>query len=726
MRLSVCGTCLAVASVVLMVRPGEAADAKVASVPPGAADLAGTLLRECSFLLDTPQRATLDEINRALREAGSQARRAPDDAAKRKAHAKRDAAAARLMRLLEALPCVIRLSLGDAAPAMPGTEPIGLPGDVGALLFRFERGSGRTRCVTVEGDFAEGASSFVVEVGSTGITWALIGLKNVPDRRTSFLLELKLDGGDALKLPVQVKTLEKGRLKVKILSADTGKPAPAMVRLVWKTDGQDRKPAGAIEFAPQFDNQGRPSGRRRAVLPGRLAGEYWCVPEPFDMFLAPGEWEIIVRRGVEHIPVFDSFTVKSGGVVERTYQPPRWVDMRKYGWYSGDDHVHCQLLSRHDAERLMNWVQAEDIHLANVVKMGDIHRTWFEQRGFGPEYRVRDGDYVLSPGQECPRTHAQIGHTLSMNIKSMVRDTDKYYLYDWVFDTVHAQGGLSGYAHVNSNLFHVHRDMSINVPKKKVDFVELLQFAHLGTNVYYDFLNTGFKMTASAGSDVPWGGTVGEVRVYAYLGDQPFTADAWFEALRRGRTFVTNGPMLELRADNALPGDEIRVPDNRTMRVTARAWGHAGRMVPTKLEILRHDEVIGTAANPQGDKAELEVELEVPAGHGFWLAARAEGGDGSRAHTTPIYVIRKGLRFWKHEAVGELIAKRLACLAEIEQIVAEAKKRNRAGQVEGDRTIMQLALQGDRLLERVAAARQIYDELRQAAEDERAQRTGSR
>ena len=137
------------------------------------------------------------------------------------------------------------------------------------------------RCVNIQGDFAQPSSSFPVDVASAGVTWALVGLRNVPDRRTSFLLELEQEGGPTLKLPVQVKTVAKGRLEVTILSADTGKPVPAMVRLVWKTDGLDRKPSNAIEFAEQFNNIG--SGRRKANLPGRLRGAYWCVPEPFDM-----------------------------------------------------------------------------------------------------------------------------------------------------------------------------------------------------------------------------------------------------------------------------------------------------------------------------------------------------------------------------------------------------------------------------------------------------------
>jgi hypothetical protein len=355
--------------------------------------------------------------------------------------------------------------------------------------------------------------------------------------------------------------------------------------------------------------------------------------------------------------------------------------------------------------------------LANIVKMGDISRTYFEQRGFGPAFRVTDGDYVLSPGQECPRTHEQLGHVLGMATTSMVRDTDRYYLYDTMFDTVHAQGGLAGYAHINSDAFFVHRDMTINLPRGKVDFGEILQFNILGTDLYYDFLNIGCKLTASSGSDVPWGGTVGEVRAYAYLGAKPFSADAWFAAFKRGRTFTTSGPMLEFEVDHALPGDELRLKADRKLKIRARAWGDPKHVAPLRLEIVRHGAVIRAADS--GQAAEVKLEFTLDAGAGCWLAARARAGDGTSAHTTPVYVVREGLRFWKFDGLDDLLAKRLASLAEIEQIVADARRLNAEGKLGTDRAKIQLALEGDALLERVGLARQIYEDYRRTAEAER-------
>ena len=703
----------------------QAGDAS-APLSPGIVDFAGRIARNHSYLLAPEQRATLEALNRELREAQQQLDKAGTDDARRAAASRGAAAAGRLLEQVKTCPRLIRVDLTSARPVLTPSGPFELPGDTGAFLFEVVAdGEGLSYATTVF-DLSQppGESSLInLDIATKGTTYAVAGLEHLPFGRTTLGIEFRRSGRTGVRLPLDVTTPGPGRLILTVLSDDTGKPAPAMVRLMWRTDGLARQPANGIEFAPQFDKQGKASGARNANLPGSLKETFWCVPEPFDMALAPGKWQIGVRRGVEHEVIFRDVTILPGQTEEQTFRPKRWVDMRKRGWWSGDDHVHCRILSDEDAHHLMAWVQAEDTHLANIVKMGDIYRTYFEQRGFGPDYRVVDGEFVLTPGQECPRTHDQIGHTLAMNITSMVRDTERYFLYDEVFDAVHAQGGLTGYAHVNSGMFHVHRDMSLNVPRQKVDFVEILQFNNLGTDLYYEFLNLGCKLTASAGSDVPWGGTIGEVRAYACLDRKPFSADAWFEAFRRGRTFTTSGPMLEFSVDKALPGDEIRLQSDRRLRVRARAWGDPKRMAPVKLEIVRHGDVIRSAESKNPNRPEAKLDFTVDAGQGCWLAARARAGDGTSAHTSPVYIVRAGLRFWRYDGLDELLAKRLASLAQIEQIVAEARRLDAEGKLETDRYRKELARQGDLLLERVALARSLYADLKRIAEAERSIRS---
>ncbi len=716
------------ATVILHVRLGLCADAP--PTPPGVAEFAGRVAHNYWYLFGADKRTDLESINRNLREGQQRLQRPSASEESKQAATERIAsAAARLLPLVEACPQLIHVDLTAKPPQLRPNTPVQLPGDSGALLFELVvRGEGLSYANSVA-DFSEppGEANLVsLDVSASGRTYAIAGLENVPFGRTTATLEFNRAGQPAVRLPLELRTPVPGRLKLTVLSGDTGKAVPAMVRLMWRTDGLQRQPGNGIELGPQFDKQGRASGARPANLPGLQGEPFWCVPGPFDTTLAPGDWQIGVRSGVEHEIVFQDVTVRSGETLERTIRPRRWVDMRRHGWWSGDDHVHCRILTDEDARNLMAWTKAEDIHLANIVKMGDIYRTYFEQRGFGPNYRVVDGEYILSPGQECPRTHDQIGHTLAMNTTSMVRDTDHYFLYDEVFDAVHAQGGLSGYAHVNSGAFHVHRDMSMNVPRQKVDFVEILQFNNLGTRLYYDFLNFGCKLTASAGSDVPWGGTVGEVRAYAYLGKKSFSAEAWFEAFRRGRTFTTSGPMLELQVDDALPGDELRLKTDRKLRVRARAWRDPKRMAPVKLEVVKHGEVIREAESQDPNKPEARLDFNVDAGCGCWIAARARAGDGTSAHTTPVYVVREGLRFWKFEDLPNLFEKRQASLAELERIIAEARRLDAEGQLTTDRYRKQLALQGDALLERVENARQLYADLQRVADSERVIRTQAR
>ena len=236
-----------------------------------------------------------------------------------------------------------------------------------------------------------------------GTTWVLIGLSDAPVSKSSLLLEFRTKDSKPVLLPIELQRPQPARLKINILSSDTAEPTPAMVRLVWKAGGIDYKPSNAVEFSAQFEGQGNTSSYRPSHLPGgRLSEGYWCVAGPFEMTVPAGKWEIAIRRGIEQIAISDTVTLQSGTTLEKTYTLRRWVDVPKRGWYSGDDHVHFRILSDDDARRLMTWVRAEDLHVANVVKMGDIVRTYFEQRGFGKEYRIIAGDYILSPGQEDP------------------------------------------------------------------------------------------------------------------------------------------------------------------------------------------------------------------------------------------------------------------------------------------------------------------------------------
>jgi hypothetical protein len=664
-------------------------------------------------LFDERQRSVIQEASRGLRDSAT---RSADDSVP---------PAPLLLEMLRRHSELVSIELKANSANTVNAGPHALPGDAGALLVHIDNGAADPHFIVTGYDLSARRDAIMIDVAH-GETWALIELQSVPAGLSTLVLELRPAGRRLISTMAQVKAPQPARLRLRVLSGDTNKELPAMIEMIWGPTGENRRPSNAIDWSPQFDNLGTPLGPRRAHLPGRLGGRrWWCIPNAIDMPIPPGSWNITVRRGLEYLPVTVSFEARPGEQIEKICRLTHWADMPRAGWWSGDDHVHCQLQDDEDARRLMLWAKAEDVHLVNVLKVGDVYRTWFQQRGFGPAFHVRDGDYILAPGQECPRTHSDgLGHTISLNTRSYIRNVAEYWLYDRVADLVHEQNGLFGFAHTYLLHPYIRRGMSLIAQtsadgRSRVDFAEIMQAGQMGTDFYYDWLNLGYRLAATAGSDVPFQGTIGEVRMYAYLGETPFSSEAWFAAVQHGRTFVTNGPMLELRVDDARPGDEITLKEPRRLRVRARAWGDPKMSLPARLEVVRHGDVIRSIESSQPDQRELTLDFELPVEESLWLAARAAGQDGSLAHTSPVYLIRPPLRFWKHHAVPDLIRQRLENLKDVEQLVARARDLAEKDQAGGNLTAQTMADQSDAILKRVADARAFFEDLRSAAAKER-------
>ncbi len=557
-----------------------------------------------------------------------------------------------------------------------------LPGDTGSVLVRIHGLPGPARFAVTEVDLGKiGESDTLPDMAfqAFGTTWLLVKVANAPVGLSRFYLKLYPDW-QRLKpvfYPLQVRSPAQGTLDVTLVGPD-GTTVPAMVRLTDEKSGLNRMPGGALNLAPLARDlrgpESRGSDKPEAVrAAGDLAGWYWCVPGRFAMAIPEGRWQVHVLRGPEWKPVRDTVEVSAGLTTRRQIRLERWTDMTARGWYSGDDHVHARIMSDDDADRLLTWAEAADVHVVSVLRMGNLLRTFYEQRGFGPAFRTQRGTRVLVPGQEDPRFN--LGHAIGLNLTAPVRDTGRYLDTSWVADQIHAQGGLYGHAHVSSGLFAVHYDMTVMAPEGKADFGEILQSGILGTDLYFEFLNLGFRLAASAGSDTPYNSSLGDSRVYAWIGDQPFSAGAWFDALKNGHTFVSNGPMVEFTVDGKMPGDAITVTTSSPLRAKARAWGLRGYSAPATLEILRFGDAVKVARPATTGTTELNLDTELDPGFGCWIAARVTGGDGSAALTTPVYVTRAGFRPWDATRAPRLLEKRLANLDSLEASIIYEKTR---------------------------------------------------
>jgi hypothetical protein len=250
-----------------------------------------------------------------------------------------------------------------------------------------------------------------------------------------------------------------------------------------------------------------------------------------------------------------------------------------------------------------------------------------------------------------------------------------------VFDRARKLGGVTGYAHIawapewyrrtHPELFPTW-DSTLNAIAGRVNFFEVMQFRMLGLEDYYDFLSMGVRITASAGADVPWGSTIGEVRTYAFT-DRPFSVDRWFDAMRKGNTFVTNGPMLSLTVNGAIPGNEVKVEPGARVRISARSWAPPEIGAPRVLEIVAMGRTLRKVESESPQQKELRTEFTIDAHESQWIAARVESHNGGLAHTSPAYVIVGGKPVLDRERAPELVKKRVAVLDHIDKKLQEPR-----------------------------------------------------
>jgi hypothetical protein len=477
------------------------------------------------------------------------------------------------------------------------------------------------------------------------------------------------------------------RVHFRLVDAQTGKTTPAMACITDANSSEVRLPpdgrvctkpsivrqfVAGVRFDPDRNwigpvrkMQGKGDNNDRSfVYKDRPSIPYWKEPViyqtsgDFLIDLPAGRWRIGASHGMEYVPVAEEFEVSGRGEVEKLLRFERWIDLPARGWWSGDVHVHHPSADPAQREYLMQYALAEDVHVVNLLEMGD-----HAQAGFGRKFRVQRGDFALVSGQEDPRS--TFGHIIGLNLSAMVRDTATYDFYDVTFRGIHAQtDSLVGYAHFAWNGCSLPRGFPWFVTTGEIDFIEVLQFGMVNRLDYAEYLNLGFRLTAAAGSDIPWGSTLGEVRTYVHTGDK-FEVDNWFRNFKAGHTFVSNGPAIELTVDGELPGTElIRSPGTR-VKIRARALGQTRIGLPTVLQVEGPTGVVNEVKRSQGETT-LELEMDHRVETSQWLMASVVCDNHAVAHTTPIYVVVNAQPTWNPRQGPRIIEKQLTAMAKIE------------------------------------------------------------
>jgi hypothetical protein len=453
------------------------------------------------------------------------------------------------------------------------------------------------------------------------MTW--LNMRTMPTDRRCFVRNVAATGaGLVLSGARKPVAAQEGRpLTCRVIDEKSGRGVAARVRLL-DARGREVVPIGHAEPLAKGAQQGdvRFQSRRFAYVNGSFE---------LDPARLPLRYQVI--KGYEYVIAEGDLAAGdvSGGSI--TIPLSRWSNLSERGWYSGDIHIH------HISPKTCRFeMDAEDLNVANILTSDfTVDQDQFE----GKVNANSSGKHLVYVNQEF--RNDELGHLCLLNLKELIQPVkpmqhDHYPLHIDVCDKAHAQGGYVSWAHFPS---WPGVENPLDVAMEKLDGLEILCVleprdfpifmkklvpdlaANDGLRLWYRYLNCGFRLTATAGTDkMTTFVTVGANRVFARL-DGDFSYQNWINALKKGRTFITNSPVLSFRVNGQEPGATLQLNsrNNKVLEIHAVA---ESQLPYHRLEIVANGQVIGETS-PSGKRHRAEIHLEYPLRESCWIAARA-------------------------------------------------------------------------------------------------------
>jgi Tol biopolymer transport system component len=344
-------------------------------------------------------------------------------------------------------------------------------------------------------------------------------------------------------------------------------------------------------------------------------------------------------------------------------------------WVSADVHVHMNYGGeyRNTPAHLATQAEAENLGMVNALIVNK------EQRFPDIAYNGLQVDPASKPdalvvhGQEFHTSYwghlglLDIGGGIILPGYAGYPDTAAASLYPMnadIADWGHERGALVGYVHPFDEypepIAKPHEALTMELPVDvalgKVDYMEILGFSdHLSTaHVWYQLLNLGFRIPAAGGTDAMANfsslrGPVGMNRVYAQVSADASLPKDWLQALKDGRSFATNGPLLGLKLGGAPVGATLTFDAaQKSVKFTAAL---RSIVAVDHLDLVCNGRVVRAFVKHSPiDHADLEGTI--PLSSSGWCVLRAFS-DAARypvldnyvyATTSPIYVTIAGAK----------------------------------------------------------------------------------
>jgi hypothetical protein len=430
----------------------------------------------------------------------------------------------------------------------------------------------------------------------------------------------------------------------------------------------------------------------------RLAPDFFFQPQVYradgeSVQLPNGYYTFEYTGGPEYLTRTRELAADSS---ELSFKLERWIDPAKFGWFSGDHHVHAAGCSHYmnptegvQPEDMMRQILGEHLNIGSVLTWGPDY--YYQKQFFsGKDHPLSKSDQLMHYDLEVsgfPSSHS--GHIILLDLKEQDYPGTKK-LDDWptwdlpIFKWAKSQGAIVGFAHSGWGLEVSGKELpTYQMPgfdgiganeyivdvthPNAVDFISAVDTPYVWElNIWYHTLNVGFRTRIAGETDFPciYDGKVGLGRTYANL-DGALTYEGWLRGLQAGRSYVSDGKthLMDFKVNGTAVGGEVRLSAGGkvTATVTAAAYlpvkpNEAIRGLPydqkpywdierarigdtreVPVEIVVNGKVAGRQTIA-ADGVLHELKFEVPVGESSWIAARVLPS----AHTNPVFAMVSG------------------------------------------------------------------------------------
>lgn len=486
------------------------------------------------------------------------------------------------------------------------------------------------------------------------------------------------------------------KLSIALVDRQTGQTLPGIIQV--------RDPAGGLVELPDLVNRGQGIEQKGPIH------DWWVLPKPGEISVPATVLDVAAVAGLESER--GQARVDLTGQTSATLRLPlaRFYRSRERGYLAGNTHLHLMKLSKRQADRYLR-----EVPLVDGLEV--VFLSYLERAGADLEYTSNNyfrGDLDLLAHDHLRWGHGQehrhnfgshgegYGHILLLDIPYIIRPVsigpgitksgvDAPPLQDGI-DEARRTGGKVIWAH---NLFGF-EDIP-NWVTGRVHANNIFDGSARGSykDTYYRYLNVGLRVPFSTGTD--WF-IYDFSRVYV-LADRPVTPTQWLNLLAEGKSFITNGPLLEFAVEGNSVGGVIDLPKPAVLAVRGRSLGRSDFK---RIELVHNGRVVETAAARSEDShfvAALDVRLAID--QPSWLALRTppppvqgdpalqepvernELGGQLFAHTSPVYVNLAGQGVFDAATASELISQMKSDWQTIQAraVFANASQRDRVSRV---------------------------------------------